>query len=130
MKTNYNTEQRKLIEEYLIVNQDKFVNVEEILEYMKESNQKVGETTIYRYLNTLEKNEHLRTEIKNHTKYYQYILNECCNHFHLKCKKCGKTIHLDCEDFEEVNKHIQKEHKFKLDHNTIIYGLCEKCDKK
>lgn len=127
---NYNTEQRKLIEQYLISNQDKFVNVEEILEYMKKNDRQVGATTIYRYLNKLEQNENIRVEIKNHTKYYQYIANECLNHFHIKCKKCGKTIHLDCEDLEKVNEHIQKEHKFKLDHNTIIYGICEKCENK
>ena len=125
---NYNTEQRKLIEEYIMTNQEKFVNVEEIKKYMEKNNRKVGTTTIYRYLNNLEQEEKIRTEIKEHTKYCQYISNECSNHFHLKCKKCGETIHLDCKDFEEVNEHIQKEHKFKLDHNTIIYGLCEKCE--
>ena len=44
-----------------------------------------------------------------------------------KCKKCGKTIHLECEEFEHVSEHIKKEHQFKLDYNTIIYGLCDKC---
>ena len=104
---NYNTEQRKLIEEYIMTNQEKFVNVEEIKKYMEKNNRKVGTTTIYRYLNNLEQEEKIRTEIKEHTKYYQYISNECSNHFHLKCKKCGETIHLDCKDFEEVNEHIQ-----------------------
>ena len=127
MKSSYKTEQREIIKDYLIDNKDKFINAEEILEYMKKNNQEVGQTTIYRYLNLLEKNNNVRTETRNHTKYYQYITSECSGHFHLKCKKCGNTIHLHCHEFEDVNKHISKEHKFNLDYNTIIYGTCDKC---
>ena len=129
MKNNYKTGQRKIITDYLINNKNKFVNVEEILEYMKNNNQEVGLTTIYRFLNLLEENNIVRIEIKNHTKYYQYIESECHNHFHLKCKVCGKIIHLNCKEFEDVSKHIKKEHKFNIDYNTIIYGLCDKCKK-
>ena len=127
MTAKYKTGQRKIIEEYLINNKDRFVSVDEILEFMKTNNQTVGLTTIYRFLNLLEQNNYVRTEVKNHTKYYQYIIEECNNHFHLKCKKCGKIIHLHCREFENVSNHIQEEHSFKLDNNTIIYGICDKC---
>ena len=127
MKNSYKTEQRELIKNFLIENKDKFVSVDDIMKYMKDNKEEVGLTTIYRFLNLLEENNNVRVEIKEHTKYYQYILDECCEHFHLKCKKCGKAIHLHCDEFEDVNEHIQKEHKFRLDNNTIIYGLCNKC---
>lgn len=130
MKNSYKTEQRKIITDYLIKNNDNFVNAEEIIHYMKRNNQEVGLTTIYRFLNLLETRNQVRTEIRNHTKYYQIVTNECTNHFHLKCKKCGNTIHLDCKEFDEVNNHIKEEHKFNLDHNTIIYGVCDICTKK
>lgn len=128
MKTSYKTEQRKLINDYLVSNKDKFISVEDILEYMRNKKQSVGETTIYRFLKLLESKESVRTEIRNHTKYYQYISNECASHFHLKCKKCGKTIHLDCSSFDNVNKHIKEKHGFNLDYNTIIYGMCDNCN--
>ena len=126
----YNTEQKKLIKDYLIENKSKFVSVSDIVKYMKKNNQQIGETTIYRFLNSLEKLEEVRTEVKEHTKYYQYISNECNHHFHLKCKKCGEIVHLHCEDFENVSNHIKDEHKFQIDHNTIIYGICGKCANK
>ena len=129
MRESYSTNQRKVINNYLIYNQTRFISAEEILNYMKDNNQTVGTSTVYRYLNLLEKQGVLRTETNNHTKYYQYISGECSGHFHLKCKKCGKTVHLDCKEFEDVNKHIAKEHDFKLDHNTLIYGICNKCSK-
>ena len=65
----------------------------------------------------------------NHTKYYQYVSEEDNNHLFLKCKNCGKSMDLDCKEFEHVNEHIKTEHKFKLDYNTIIYGTCESCSK-
>ena len=48
MKNTYRTEQRKLIIDFLILNQNKFVDAEDILEYMKNNHQTVGLTTIYR----------------------------------------------------------------------------------
>lgn len=129
MRNKYNTEQRNLIENYLSENEDKFVSSKDILEYMEKHNYEIGLTTIYRTLSMLEEENKVRTEIREHTKYYQYISNECSEHFHLKCKKCGKMQHLDCEEFEHVSEHILEEHHFALDHNTIIYGICEKCAK-
>ena len=52
---SYKTGQRKIIMDYLTKNKNKFVNAEEILEYMKKHKQEVGLTTIYRFLNLLEK---------------------------------------------------------------------------
>lgn len=124
---NYKTGQRKIILNYLENNKDKFVSAEEISEYMKKHHKEVGLTTIYRFLNMLEKNNEARVETKNHTKYYQYAPQENCNQLFLKCKNCGKSQNLTCKEFEDVNAHIQKEHKFKLDYNTIIYGTCANC---
>lgn len=127
MENKYKTCQRKIIKDYLTENEEKFISAEEIRQYLKEKDLEVGLTTVYRYLKYLEENNNVRTEMREHTKYYQIISEDCSNHFHLKCKKCGKTVHLDCKEFEEANKHIISEHKFKIDHNTIIYGTCERC---
>lgn len=126
---NYKTGQRKIIMDYLIDNKDRFLNAEEILEYMKEHQLEVGLTTIYRFLNLLEKNNSVRIEMKNHTKYYQYVQQENSNYLFLKCRNCGKAFDLKCQEFEDINEHIKKKHKFKLDNNTIIYGICDNCSK-
>ena len=127
MKSIYRTEQRKLIIDFLILNQKQFVDAEDILEYMKNNHQTVGLTTIYRFLNILEKEQKLRTDIRNHTKYYQFILPEDNHGLFLKCKLCGKSMNLNCEEIEKISEHIKSEHNFKLDTNTIIYGVCNKC---
>ena len=125
----YRTEQRKLIERLFEENAEKFFSVEDIEKSLKTKGEPVGQTTIYRTLKILEENDLVRTEVKDNKKYYQYITRECCGHFHLKCKKCGKIIHLECKEFEEVTEHVFKHHKFNVDHNMIIYGVCNECSK-
>ena len=128
-KASYKTEQRKDLLEYLMKNSSKYVNADDIEKEFKEKNISIGLTTIYRFLNSLEKQGKLRIEIKDHTKYYQYILDECKSHFHLKCKVCGKLIHLKCDDAENLKKHILKEHEFEIDSNSPIIGICRTCEK-
>lgn len=130
MKGKYITEQRVIIENYLIENESYFVSSKDIMQHMKKNKIDVGLTTIYRTLILLEKENKVRTEMREHTKYYQYVGKKCSNHFHLKCKKCGKMEHLDCKEFEKATEHIEKEHHFALDYNTIIYGICDNCAKK
>ena len=34
----------------------------------------------------------------NNNTYYEYLAKcDCCNHFYLKCQKCGTLIHVDCD---------------------------------
>ena len=128
-KKKYNTEQRKKLLQYLIDNKNKYISAEDIEKYVEKEKINIGLTTIYRFLNSLEEQGKLRVDLKEHTKYYQYISDECENHYHLKCKKCGQITHLDCEELEEIKDHILKEHKFNIDSKFEIYGLCNKCYK-
>ena len=129
-KRKYNTEQRKKLLLFLMSNKDKFLSAEDVEKYVEKEKMNVGLTTIYRFLNSLEKQGKVRVELKEHTKYYQYISDECEHHYHLKCKKCGKITHLDCEELEEIKKHILEEHKFIIDSKFEIYGICGKCYKE
>ena len=96
---NYKTSQRKTIMEYLIDNKDKFVNAEEVLEHLKKNKQEVGLTTIYRFLNLLEKNDDVRVETREHTKYYQYVPKEV---------EINETGFID-ENFSEVTDELYNE---------------------
>lgn len=129
VKQNYKTEQRKELLDYMAKNNNKFVKADDIEKYLKNRNISVGLTTIYRFLNSLEKQGKVRVEYREHTKYYQYISEECNNHYHLQCKKCGKLIHLHCEEIEELKEHIAKEHNFEIDSMATIMGICATCNR-
>lgn len=123
---SYNTKQKKLILN-TIKSSDKSFTIKEIYNIL---DKKVGLTTIYRLVESLEREGFLNKNIsEDNTTYYQYF--EKCdndNHFYLKCEKCGSMIHIDCECIKDIKKHIFKEHNFSLsDEHTIINGICEKC---
>ena len=48
--------------------------------------------------------------------------------FHCKCEKCGKLIHLHCEDVVKLEQHLMDRHGFRMDPcRTVFYGICEEC---
>lgn len=133
--TTYNTKQKQLILNCLMQNKDKHVTVDQIKEYLNKTNDRVGRTTIYRYLDKLVAQGIVRKYMIEGGKSacYQYMerMDVCQNHFHLKCVDCGQLIHLDCEYLDDINRHIKDHHNFNIDHSkTVLYGHCGKCKNK
>ena len=126
---SYNTKQKDLILNIIKRKKSSFT----IKNIYDETKGKTGLTTIYRFINKLEKDGLLNKTIgKNNEAYYEYLEN--CNeenHFYLKCDNCGLIRHIDCDCIEDLTSHITKTHKFKPNKkNMIIYGTCEKCISK
>ena len=96
----------------------------------EELDHEIGLTTIYRFIETLE-NEGtiLRVSNENKSARYQYV-TPCdeADHFYLKCEKCGKLTHIDCEEVKGLMAHISGEHHFfPTDTHIIINGFCGDC---
>ena len=122
----YNTKQKDLILD-LIKEQNSEFTIKDI--YSKLEN-KTGLTTIYRLVDKLVSDGVLRKTIGNdNVTYYQYL--EKCedeNHFYLKCEKCGRLIHIDCECINDLTNHILINHNFQMNkEHIIINGICEIC---
>ena len=126
LRDSYNTKQKELILN-IIKNEKKSFTIKDIYEKV---NNNTGLTTIYRLVDKLVNDGLLIKEIsKDNITYYQY-LEECKeeNHFYLKCNKCGRLIHIDCDCIKDLTNHITKEHNFILNkENIILNGLCNKC---
>lgn len=131
MKNNYNTKQREIILNYLIENKNRTITAEEIINYSRRIGEKIGKATVYRYLTNLLESNMVKKFILEDGKgsCYQYVDGKKCEeHYHLKCKNCNKIIHLDCDEFINIQKHILKEHDFEIDSiKTVLYGMCKKC---
>ena len=130
MKNNYNTEQKKFILDCLKKNSNSYVSVTDISNYLANENVQVGTTTIYRFLNNLEESGALRVENIKNTRYFQYIVDECKNHYHLKCEKCGRIEHLECNEIINLCRHVAKSHDFVISSKNVIYGICGNCMEK
>lgn len=132
METNikYKTKQREMILDYLKKNKAKHLKAEDVLNYFKTQNINIGKSTIYRYLDNLQKENTIRKYIieEGCSSCYQYADEKCLEHYHLKCSNCGKLIHFDCTYLKNIKKHFEKEHEFELDYSKIVfYGKCKKC---
>ena len=133
--STYNTKQKRSILQLLENNKDRQFSCEEITELLKNNGTPVGKTTVYRFLDCLEKSGQVRkyTDSDSKISSFQYIDSQlnCQEHMHLKCICCGGLIHLGCEFMSEVGRHILEHHRFRVDNSkTVILGVCENCAKE
>lgn len=129
----YNTKQRREIIDIIRQNGDKHITSEFLLEIIKKKNLNISRATLYRSLDSLVQSGELKKIVVENSKgaCYQLCDLEDHHHFHLVCERCGKLIHLDCDKIDELINHISLDHNFKINPSRVVlYGICEKCNKK
>ena len=129
---SYNTNQKEMLIEVFLKNQDRQFSVSDIMGELNSSGKKIGLATIYRQLESLEQSGKIRkfTDENGKKACWQFFngSENCQHHYHLKCEKCGKIVHLDCEFVSEIDRHILKDHGFSMDKSkTVFYGICSNC---
>lgn len=128
-RNNYNTKQRDEIVEFFSKHRGKCFSAKDII---KSGEIKSGEATVYRTLSKLAESGILKrfTDGSSGACYQLAEGADCDKHFHLRCEKCGKLIHVDCGFMAEIKGHIEDSHDFYVDlGKTVFYGLCGACVK-
>ena len=103
-KAQYRTRQITELENYLCSMEGKHVTVNDICKYFKEKGISIGTTTVYRQLERMVEQGLVAKYTVDGTSSacFEYLGQEeqCHKHicFHCKCEKCGKLIHLQCEE--------------------------------
>lgn len=128
MSEKYNTKQRRQVLT-TIKHQSKDFTAKDIYESL---GGEIGLTTVYRFIESLEKEGVIiRVSLNGNSKRYQYV--EPCDdddHFYLKCVKCGKMQHIDCEKIQGLTTHILIKHHFTpTNTHLVIKGICKDCEK-
>ena len=96
---------------------------------------KVNTTTVYRYLDKLCA-EHVvikYPDLNSDKAVFQFAGEEkkCTDHLHLKCIRCGKVVHLDCDFMDELKEHLFQEHGFRLQcSGDMLHGICKDCENR
>lgn len=131
-KSNYNTKQKSAVSDELKNMGDSHFTVDSFCELLSKKGQNIGRTTVYRYLEKFSESGLLRKFVmpQGNSVCYQYIGDNihCREHFHLKCEKCGRLIHIDCDEMNSFLSHIKTHHGFSVNPlKTVIYGVCERC---
>lgn len=129
MAQGYQTIQRRLILEFLSGSGGRHLTAEDVLIALQERGHEVARATVYRYLDKLTGDGVVRRHaaLGGGGAAYEYC-GAGGGHPHLKCDACGELLHLECAGFPNFLKHIDENHKFKIDPaSTVFHGICGKC---
>ncbi len=130
--TSYRTKQREYILSFFKDNVGKHFTADDVFELLRSQGNSVGKSTVYRYLEKLEKTNMVRKYISDDgaSACFEYVDNSthCDEHFHFKCSSCGALLHVDCDYLGSLNNHIMSHHNFEVDYSkTVLYGICSDC---
>lgn len=126
----YKTKHKTEIIKFLKENDDKHLTIGEIQKELKD----IPIATLYRLMDSLVEEGVVRKYITSPNSPCCFQYSDCGHdhhHFHLVCEKCGKLIHLDCDEVDHLVEHINDEHGFKVDISKVnLYGVCDECAKE
>ena len=127
----YNTEQKKLLLEFLEKNHDSAFTIEEITTELKSRGASVGKSTVYRLMTRLVEEKRVKRQLADGSRkaIYRITLDEHChNHLHLQCTKCGRVLHLDEEVSDRLLDTVKMLKDFSVsEENTVLMGKCADC---
>ena len=104
----------------------------ELKEHFEREGTPIGTATIYRQLERFVDQGQIRKYYVGTGECACYAFEAsgqaCTAHFHCKCERCGRLIHLDCGELKGIQEHLLAHHGFLWDTGkTVFYGLCEEC---
>ena len=131
MRGAYNTRQKRELMRFIQGRSQENFSVDEALFELRERGEKIGRSTVYRYLELLAEQGNVRKYQNAHgVTQYQHVENaaDCDEHFHMMCSRCGRLMHVNCSLMRQMSEHMMNDHGFKLDpRETILVGLCRNC---
>lgn len=135
-KTQYKTRQMTELLTFLKSVQGNHVTVSDICDHFQSEGIAVGTTTIYRNLEKMVKEGLVAKYVVEGTSSacFEYIGTlEGCERsvcYHCKCEKCGKLMHLQCNEVGSLRQHLLEYHDFEMNSlRTVFYGICGECKK-
>ena len=130
MRGEYSTRQKRELLKFLKERSLQHFSVDEVVFEMQDRGERIGRSTVYRYLELLAEQGSVRKYQNQGVTQYQHIDDaaSCDDHFHMMCSRCGNLMHVDCSLMRVMSEHLMKDHGFRLDpRETILVGVCEKC---
>ena len=132
----YKTKNSEQITEYVRNTEGRHFTAADAAEHFRSTGTNISPATLYQQLDKLTGDGVLAkyTVDSSGAACYQYIGADEChreNCYHFKCSSCGKLIHLECEELNNMLRHVEAEHGFTLDPiRTVFYGTCGSCTAK
>ena len=132
MKREYQTRFKKEMMDFILAHRDIRFSAAEIHDYMTGKGVITNLVTVYRNLDKLTAAGQLikSKNAADGSAFYQYEDpdEDCENHLHLQCEKCGKVLHVDKSVMESFNVYTKGKLGFHLNcKSSSLTGLCSEC---
>ena len=132
-KSTYKTKQREELLRYLRATPAKHITVGDVCGHFQRCGCPIGTATVYRHLERMVDEGLVNKYVidANSPACFEYVGaeshgGELC--FHCKCEKCGRLIHLHCEELAGLSEHVKASHGFSINPmRTVFYGICDSC---
>jgi len=130
--SEYHTEQKKILIEYMRANSHRALSAEEISEGLaRERGSALGRSTVYRLIHKMTEDGSVKKFVSADSRKATYQLVECehCDaHLHMKCTDCGQLFHMDEKISDELLRVISENNDFLVDESeTVLLGRCSNC---
>ncbi|MBQ7070048.1 MAG: transcriptional repressor [Ruminococcus sp.] len=130
----YNTVQRDRLLDFLYENKSRSMTVAEITASIKQSGGKCpAESTVYRLIKELVAEGVVKRTVNGIGREFLYQLVDdegCREHLHMKCKECGRMLHMDKEMSEKLINTLSEHEGFCIDRKMVLTGVCSDCAKE
>ena len=127
----YTTKQRKTLADYLTSHRDQELTATEIARALRSEG--ISLSAVYRNLASLEEEGLVQriTRAGDRKIFFRFSgAEECREHIHLRCRKCGKTFHMDAGTTDLLDEKVAERCGFKMDRaETVINGVCGECER-
>ncbi len=132
---HYQTVQRKNLIDFLTLNSEKAFTVEELEKEMGKTMGMFvpGRSTLYRLIRQLSDDGIVKRLVKGNSRKFIYQIaagEHCAQHLHLKCVRCGRLLHMGCDESAKILREVLRKNSFLVDRQqTVLMGNCEDCNK-
>lgn len=123
----YNTEQKKILLDFLSSNSTQAYTIEEITDAIGKG---IGKSTVYRLMTKLvEEKKVQKSAGRGRSFVYRALTDEHCkHHLHLQCKDCGQILHLDEAISDALLSSVMSAKDFSVsEEDTVLLGKCSGC---
>lgn len=98
----------------------------EVYETIVKEHPDISVATVYRNLNKLSDEGLIRKRIIPGT--VDRFDHLCSNHYHARCKQCGRIFDVDMDYMPDLSDRIRDTHGFQIDSHDITFtGTCPDC---
>ena len=125
----YSTRQQQAVLERIKESGGSCVSAQELADSLRADGERIGVATVYRQLDRLERRGCVHKALTEEGAFYRFCpAGERGDCFLLKCERCGRIEHVDCERLAPLYRHLADEHGFAVNpRRTILYGVCAAC---